>query len=151
MRTLFGAIVGVGFLMVVVPAGPAAGACANASGCAVAIARPTDAVPVPLDVNTLETRLRTTRAVGPFTKLALKYEVDDLLDRLREFHDGRGAGSLGHLRKRFDGLVLRVVSLLAERDRPLAVDLTASREALWRLLADPRTFSMLRARSRAGA
>jgi hypothetical protein len=79
----------------------------------------------------LEKRLRDTSAIGVFTKLALKNEVDDLLNRFRAFHAGRGGTTLGMLRESFDLLVLKVVSLLQDKDALLARDISTSREALW--------------------
>jgi hypothetical protein len=78
-----------------------------------------------------------------FTKLALKNEVDALLDRFRAFHAGRGATTLTTLRESFDLLVLKVVSLLQDKDGLLARDISTSREALWNLLADPVKFKTL--------
>jgi hypothetical protein len=78
-----------------------------------------------------------------FTKLALKNEVDDLLDRCRAFHAGRGGTTLATLRESFDLLVLKVVSLLQDKDALLARDISTSREALWNLLADPVKFKTL--------
>src|SRR5262245_25596506 len=43
-----------------------------------------------VDLTSLEQRLRDTHAIGVFTKLALKNDVDDLLERFRAFHAGRG-------------------------------------------------------------
>jgi len=78
-----------------------------------------------------------------FTKLALKNEVDDLLERFRAFHAGRGGTTLAKLRENFDLLVLKVVSLLQDKDPPLARDISTSRDALWNLLADPAKFKAL--------
>jgi len=94
-------------------------------------------------VTSLEKRLRDTTAIGVFTKLALKNEVDDLLTRFREFHAGRGGTTLAKLRENFDFLVLKVISLLQDKDPPLARDISTSREALWNLLADPAKFKSL--------
>jgi hypothetical protein len=151
MTTLFAAIVSAGLLIVLIPATPAAAACAEPAACAAAAGLSSGGSAAALDVRTLETRLRDTRAIGLFTKLSLKHQVDDLLDQFREFHDGRGAAPLPRLRERFDGLLFKVLSLLADGDRPLAADLIASRERLWTLLANPRTFATLRARGKAGA
>jgi hypothetical protein len=95
-----------------------------------------------VDLTSLEQRLRDTHAIGVFTKLALKNEVDDLLERFRAFHAGRG-GALAKLRENFDLLVLKVVSLLQDKDTQLARDISTSREALWNLLADPVKFKTL--------
>jgi hypothetical protein len=78
-----------------------------------------------------------------FTKLALKNEVDDLLERFRAFHAGRGGTTLTKLRESYDLLVLKVVSLLQDKDALLARDISTSREALWNLLTDPIKFKTL--------
>ena len=96
-----------------------------------------------VDLTSLEKRLRDTTAIGVFTKLALKNEVDDLLEQFRAFHAGRGATTLATLREHFDLLVLKVISLLQDKDSPLARDISTSREALWNLLADPARFKTL--------
>jgi hypothetical protein len=96
-----------------------------------------------VDLASLEKRLRDTSAIGVFTKLSLKNQVDDLLERFRSFHDGRGGATLTKLRESYDLLVLKVVSLLQDKDAPLARDVFSSREALWNLLADPVKFKTL--------
>jgi hypothetical protein len=95
------------------------------------------------DLTSLEKRLRATSAIGVFTKLSLKNEVDDLLERFRTFHTGRGGTPLAKLRESYDLLVLKVVSLLQDKDSALARDISTSREALWSLLADPEKFKTL--------
>lgn len=112
-------------------------------------ARPTAEPPPPVppaaivDLDALEERLRDTSAIGLFTKLALRNEVEDLLERFRTFHQGRGGATLAKLRESYDLLVLKVVSLLQDRDPPLARDIFTSREALWKILADPVKFKTL--------
>jgi hypothetical protein len=96
-----------------------------------------------LDMTSLEKRLRDTSAIGVFTKLSLKNEVDDLLERFRSFHEGRGGGPLAKLRENYDLLVLKVVSLLQDKDSALARDISTSREALWNVLKDPAKFKTL--------
>jgi hypothetical protein len=103
-----------------------------------------------VDLTSLETRLRDTSAIGVFTKLSLKNQVDDLLERFREFHQGRGGATLAKLRESYDLLVMKVVSLLQDKDAPLARDVFSSREALWNLLADPVKFKTLGAASTRG-
>jgi hypothetical protein len=106
-------------------------------------AGPPPAAAAIVDLTALEKRLRDTSAIGLFTKLALKNEVDDLLERFRTFHEGRGGATLAKLREGYDLLVLKVVSLLQDKDAPLARDIFTSREALWNLLADPVKFKTL--------
>jgi hypothetical protein len=96
-----------------------------------------------LDLAGLEQRLRDTKAIGVFTKLSLKNQVDDLLDEFRDFHRSRDQSMLTKLREAFDLLVLKVLSLLQDGDPALARDVASSREALWHTLIDPDTFKNL--------
>ena len=93
-----------------------------------------------LDLGALEQRLKETRAIGLFSKLSLKNQVDDLLNQFRAFHGKQGAISLAELRQRYDGLLLKVLSLLQDGDPALATAISSSREALWGILADPIKF-----------
>ena len=96
-----------------------------------------------LDLASLEQRLRDTRAIGVFTKLSLKNQVDDLLGEFREFHQSGDQTRLAKLRETFDLLILKVLSLLQDRDPALAREVSSSREALWNILIDPDTFKTL--------
>jgi len=97
----------------------------------------------PLDLTSLEKRLRETDAIGVFTKLTLKNQVDDLLDRFRAHYEGKTRTSLPELRQPFDLLMLKVLSLLQDRDSSLASAILASREAMWSILSDPAKFQSL--------
>lgn len=99
--------------------------------------------PPPLDLVSLEQRLRDTKAIGVFTKLSLKNQVDDLLIQFRAFYQGRAGGVLTELRERYNLLLLKVLSLLQGSDPVLAQAIVASREAIWGLLADPAKFATL--------
>jgi hypothetical protein len=96
----------------------------------------------PLDLASLEQRLRDTKAIGVFTKISLKNQVDDLLTQFRAFHQG-GKGVLTELREKYNLLLLKVLSLLQGSDPVLAQAVAASREAIWGLLADPAKFATL--------
>ena len=97
--------------------------------------------PAPLDFKALETRLRQTKAIGVLTKLSLKNQVDDLLARFRAYHQRRGAATLAELRRNYDMLLLKVLSLLQDADPPLARDIVRSRAAMWSILEDPSKFT----------
>jgi hypothetical protein len=59
---------------------------------ATVLTQPTSPAPAPaapLDLTALKQRLRDTNAIGVFTKLALKNQVDDLLDRFRQYYRGQ--------------------------------------------------------------
>jgi hypothetical protein len=99
--------------------------------------------PPPLDLTSLETRLKETKAIGVFTKITLKNQVDDLLEQFRAYYQGRAKTSLAELRRPYDGLVLKVLSLLQDGDPELAREIVTSREAIWGILADPNKFATL--------
>ncbi len=96
-----------------------------------------------LDLASLEQRLKDTKAIGVFTKLSLKNQVDDLLGRFRDFYASKGTATLAELRQRYDLLMLKVLSVLQDGDPALAAAISASREAIWAILADPRKFATL--------
>ena len=105
-------------------------------------AAPKPAAP-PLDLTSLEQRLRETRAIGVFTKLSLKNQVDALLEQFRAKHKGASIPTLAELRQRYDLLLLKVLSLLQDDDPTLAQAITTSREAIWGILSDPREFAKI--------
>ena len=95
-----------------------------------------------LDLASLEARLRATKAIGVLTKLSLKNQIDDLLEEFKLFHQGRGP-ALPTLRERYDLLLMKVQSLLQNDDPPLARDVSASRQQIWEILADPAKFASI--------
>jgi hypothetical protein len=97
----------------------------------------------PLDLTALKTRLKETNAIGVFTKITLKNQVDDLLNQFRAYYQGRVKTSLAELRQPYDRLLLKVLSLLQDSDPSLAREIVASREAIWGILADPAKFATL--------
>jgi hypothetical protein len=101
----------------------------------------------PLDLTALKQRLRDTSAIGVFTKLALKNQVDDLLAKFRGFYGGQVKTTLPQLRQSYDLLVLKVLALLQDSDPLLAKEIIASREVIWGLLADPQKFATLSIRA----
>jgi hypothetical protein len=91
----------------------------------------------------IEQRLRDTHAIGVFTKLSLKNQIDDLLGQLRAYHLKQTSASLPQLRQRYDVLLQKVIGLLQSGDAPLARDISSSREAIWSLLTNSTTISQL--------
>jgi len=94
-----------------------------------------------LDLTSLEQRLKDTSAIGVLTKIALKNQVDDLLDQFRAYYQGKLKTTLAELRRPYDLLVLKVLSLLQDSDPSLASAIVASREAIWGILADRAKFA----------
>ena len=105
------------------------------------VVAPTPAAPLTspeLDLAGLEQRLRETPAIGVFTKLSLKNQVDDLLNQFRGFYRGQLKVQLAELRERYELVLFKVLTLLQDSDRELAEAVTASREAIWAILTDPQ-------------
>lgn len=128
------------------PAAAASGTPTAPAGAAVPTTTPAAAAPpaasaATLDLNGLEQRLRDTRAIGVFTKLTLKNQVDDLLGKFKSFHQGQSRVTLTQLRQQYEVLLLKVISLLQDDDPSLASAVSSSREAIWGVLTDPKKFA----------
>ncbi len=96
-----------------------------------------------LDLDALEARLKQTKGIGLMTKLSLKNQVDDLLGEFRKHYSGKPLPTMAELRRSFDLLMMKVLSLLQDKDQQLASDILSSRERIWGLLADPKSFAAL--------
>jgi hypothetical protein len=120
-------------------AAPAAAPLAQAQTPAAAVAKPPAAPP--LDLKALEARLKETKAIGVFTKLTLKNQVDDLLSQFRDYYQGKLKATLVELRRSYDLLVLKVLALLQDADPPLAVAIASSRESIWGILSNRAKFA----------
>jgi hypothetical protein len=131
------------------PTKPAAPTAKPATPPAQAAAKPTTPAPratspnPTLDLTALKEQLKSTKAIGLMTKLTLKNQVDDLLDGFRELYAGKGKSTMPQLRQSYDMLMMKVLSLLQDKDQKLASDIVASREVIWGLLADPKKFAAL--------
>ena len=141
------------------PEAPVAHPEASAKPVAKAAATPTPKEPAPkkevvtppapkpsaptLDLAGLEKRLKETPAIGVFTKLTLKNQVDALLEQFRGFYQGRSKTTLAQLRQPYEQLILKVLSLLQDSDPPLAREIAQSREVIWGILSDPSKFDDL--------
>ena len=101
---------------------------------------PADGKQAPLpsvDLPSLEKQLRETDAIGLFTKITLKNQIDDMVNQFREYHGKRREISLAELRQRYDMLLLKLLLLLQDKDPPLAHTIVASRDTIWSMLTDP--------------
>ena len=96
-----------------------------------------------LDLAALKEQLKETKAIGVFTKIALKNQVDDLLQQFRDHYQGKAKITMAQLRRSYDLLLMKVLSLLQDADQKLAAAIVSSREAIWALLADPKKFATL--------
>ena len=123
-----------------VPAPPAPSAATSPASIAPAPAGPAGPE---LDLKALQDQLRQTKAIGFMTKLTLKGQVDDLLGRFHDHYRGKTKETMKELRRAYDLLMMKVLSLLQDADQQLASAIVASREAIWGLLADPVKFETL--------
>jgi hypothetical protein len=117
-------------------AAPAAPAPAAAAAAAPPQAAARSAAAPPLDLKSLEQRLKETNAIGVLTKLSLKNQVDDLVAHFRAFHAGQRPPTLTELRPAFEMLLMKVLSLLQDHDAKLANEINQSRDAIWGVLTD---------------
>lgn len=93
-----------------------------------------------LDLNDLTQRITDTKAVGLFSKLSLKKDVDKLEKDLRDYHAGGGSQTLDALKERYDLMVHNLLVMVQDKDSRLADDIVAARDPLWERLADVDEF-----------
>src|SRR5258705_8945387 len=101
-------------------------------------------VAAPLDLAALKEKLKATKAIGVFTKISLKNQVDDLMKQFSDNYQGKGkTTTMPEVRRAYDLLLMKVLSLLQDSDQTLASEVVSSREAIWGLLSDPKKFATL--------
>jgi hypothetical protein len=96
-----------------------------------------------LDIASLKSRLRSTGAIGVFSKLALKNQMDDVLEQFRAAYKTGQKTAPAALRQPYDMLVLKVLATLQDGDPALARSIAGSREAIWAILADADKFKTI--------
>jgi hypothetical protein len=103
----------------------------------------TPAASTTLDLTMLTKQLKETKAIGIFSKIALKNKVDDLLGEFRKYYKGNAKIGMPELRQSFNLLMMKLLSLLQDEDKTLAAKIVSSREAIWDFLSDPKKFATL--------
>ncbi len=86
------------------------------------------------DVDELVVRMKQTDAIGVITKLSLKNQVDDLLEKAEKIKQDNddATDKKSKLREDFEGLILKTVTLLNKgEDYNLAEDIYLAKEQLW--------------------
>ena len=91
-----------------------------------------------VDLVALETKISNTDAINFIAKIKLKNGIDSLTSEFDQFHNGQSNNSLGDLRRRFDEFLFSTVAMLRNGDPTLADELVMSRDALWKILTDPK-------------
>ncbi|HLK71255.1 MAG TPA: hypothetical protein VKT19_04825 [Steroidobacteraceae bacterium] len=69
--------------------------------------------------------------------------MDDLLAQFRDFYAGKGQLTLAELRRTYELLLMKVVTLLQNDDPGLASAVSSSREAIWGILSNRSSFNNL--------
>lgn len=97
---------------------------------------------ITVDLATLEKRVRETKGISPMKKLALKGEIDNLLDQFRTYY-GSSSGTPVALRQPYERLLDKVTAGLRDKDPALAKAIAASRDSIWAALSDSNKFAGL--------
>ena len=66
------------------------------------------------------------------------------LDEFRKYYQGNSRIDMAELRRSYNLLLMKVLSLLQDEDKKLSSAIVSSREAIWDLLADPKRFATLK-------
>ncbi|MDH3466788.1 MAG: hypothetical protein OES26_12945 [Gammaproteobacteria bacterium] len=88
------------------------------------------------NLDMLIARLKETDALGVFTKLALKGDVEDIIEMAHEYQSLAALTELQLVRDQFDGLVLKTVTLLNDKDPDLAADMYQARDLVWQSILE---------------
>ena len=83
------------------------------------------------NLDILIARLKETDALGVFTKLALKGDVEEIIEMAHEYQSLAALPELQSAREQFDGLVLKTITLLNDKDPNLAADIYQARDLVW--------------------
>ena len=94
-----------------------------------------------VDLQILADGLKQSDAVGLFEKIRLKSAIDDLLKRMRKFHEGENKFSAAELQEQYDVLLMRIASHLQDKDVILHSQLCNAWEMIWLDLEDPDRFA----------
>ena len=88
------------------------------------------------NLDILIVRLKETDALGVFTKLALKGDVEEIIEMAHEYKSLTALPELQSVREQFDGLVLKTITLLNDKDPDLAADMYQARDLVWQSILE---------------
>ena len=94
-----------------------------------------------VDLELLAAALKQSKAVGLLEKIRLKSAIDDLIGRMRSFHDGSRQYSKAELQEQYDVLLMRIASHLQHKDSLLHGQLCNAWFLIWEDLEDPERFA----------
>ena len=93
-----------------------------------------------VDLQILGDMLADTKAIGLLTKLSLKKDIDKVLRRLRNFHDGKSKFTLEQLEEQYDLLLMKIAIHLQDDDLTLHKHLCNAWLVIWEDLRDSDGF-----------
>jgi hypothetical protein len=97
-----------------------------------------------LDLQMLSAALRDTKAVGAMTKIRLKSDINKVLKRLENWHAGKTKFTLDELEEQYNLLLMKIATLINDRDQVLHQQICNSWVGLWLDLKDPDSFRKIR-------
>ena len=90
----------------------------------------------PIDMEVLTARLKKTKAIGLFTKLAIRNDVSDLMNDVKRYRKKSMLDSkIEEVRESFEGLLMKIIALLDD-DPELSRDMYVGRESIWKSLLE---------------
>jgi hypothetical protein len=89
-----------------------------------------------VDLQLLSNMLADTKAIGLFTKLGLKRDIEKVLLRLKKFHDGKSKFTLEQLEEQYDLLLMKIAIHLQDNDLTLHKHLCNAWLTIWEDLRD---------------
>lgn len=93
-----------------------------------------------VDLQLLAEGLRNSGAVSVLEKLRLRSAIDDLIGRMKAYHDGARSFNLAQLQQQYDLLLMRIAAHLQHKDQLLHGRLCNAWGPIWRDLVDSGTF-----------
>ncbi len=93
-----------------------------------------------VDLQLLGNMLADTKAIGLFTKLSLKKDIEKVLLRLNKFHDGKSKFTLEQLEEQYDLLLMKIAIHLQDNDLALHTHLCNAWLTIWEDLRDYDSF-----------
>jgi hypothetical protein len=93
-----------------------------------------------VDLDMLAQGLKDSSAVGMFEKLRLKSAIDDLIARMKAYHQGAKRFTLAELQEQYDLLMMRIAQQLQDKDLPLHGRLCNAWDSIWATLQDRQRF-----------
>ncbi|MES0372545.1 MAG: hypothetical protein ABUK11_09750 [Mariprofundaceae bacterium] len=95
--------------------------------------------PAELGIEQLVVRLKKTKAIGLFTKLAIRSDVFDFKEAVESYRKREEfEENSEQLRDRFNGLLLKILALL-DSDPVLSKDIHLARDTIWKSLVEVKS------------